>query len=64
VLGDHQDTAVAEEWLRTAAKEVPSTRLAVAELVTLERQDRFELRKKFTSVWKKASRPKLRRWMT
>lgn len=63
VLGDHQDTAVAEEWLRRAAKEVPSTRLAVAELVTIERHDRFELRKRFTSVWKKASRRKLRKWM-
>lgn len=64
VLGDHQDTAVAEEWLRRAAKELPSTRLAVAELVTIERTDRFELRKKFKSVWKKASRPKLRAWIT
>ena len=27
VLGDHQDTAVAEEWLRRAAKEIPSTRV-------------------------------------
>ena len=63
VLGDHQDTAVAEEWLRRAAKDVPSTRLAVAELVTIERNDRFGLRKQFKSVWKKASVRKLRGWM-
>ena len=63
VLGDHQDTAVAEEWLRGAAKDLPSTRLAVAELVTIERNDRFELRKTFKSVWKKTSRRKLRTWM-
>ena len=63
VLGDHQDTAVAEEWLRGAAKEIPSTRVAVAELVTIERDDRFELRKQFKSVWKKASRRELRKWM-
>jgi hypothetical protein len=63
VLGDHQDTAVAEEWLRRAAKDIPSTRLAVAELVTMERHDRFELRNKFKSVWKKASRRELRKWM-
>ncbi len=63
VLGDHQDTAVAEEWLRRAAKEIPSTRLAVAELVTIERHDRSELRNKFKSVWKKASRRELRKWM-
>ena len=63
VLGDHQDTAVAEEWLRRAAKEIPSTRVAVAELVTIERDDRFELRNRFKSVWKKASRRELRKWM-
>ena len=63
VLGDHQDTAVAEEWLRRAAREIPSTRVAVAELVTIERDDRFELRNRFKSVWKKASRRELRKWM-
>lgn len=63
VLGDHHDTAVAEDWLREAVKDLASTRLAVAELVTMERNDRFELRKKFTSAWKKASSKKLRAWM-
>jgi CHAD domain-containing protein len=63
VLGDHQDTTVAEAWLRDTAKAVPSLRLVVGELVALERVERERLREQFTSVWKKASRPKLRTWL-
>ena len=63
VLGDHQDTTVAEAWLRQAAKDVPLVRLVVGELVALERLDRARLRERFTSVWKKASRPQLRKWL-
>ncbi|MGZ4763323.1 MAG: CYTH and CHAD domain-containing protein [Ilumatobacteraceae bacterium] len=63
VLGDHQDTAVAEAWLRNAAKEVPSLRLVAGELVALERVDRERLRVEFESVWKRASKPKLRAWL-
>jgi CHAD domain-containing protein len=62
VLGDHQDTAVAEQWLRDAAKDVPSARLVIGELVAIERLERLRLRKKFKSVWKKASRRRLRTW--
>lgn len=64
VLGDHQDTAVAEQWLREAAKAVPMARLVIGELVAIERLERLRLRKKFASVWKKASSRKLRRWMS
>jgi CHAD domain-containing protein len=63
VLGDHQDTTVAEAWLRDAAKALPSVRLVVGELIALERVERERLREQFTSVWKKASRPKLRTWL-
>jgi CHAD domain-containing protein len=63
VLGDHQDTAVAEAWLRHAAKEVPSLRLVAGELVALERVDRERLRVEFEPVWKKASKPKLSAWL-
>jgi CHAD domain-containing protein len=63
VLGDHQDTAVAEAWLREAAKAVPAVRLVAGELVALERVEREQLREQFKSVWKRASKPKLRSWM-
>ncbi len=43
VLGDHQDTTVAEAWLRQAARAVPSVRLVVGELVALERLERARL---------------------
>jgi CHAD domain-containing protein len=64
VLGEHHDAAVAEAWLRAAAKAVPSTRLVAGELIEMEREDRARLREQFTDVWKKASRPKLRKWMS
>lgn len=63
VLGDHHDTTTAETWLRQAAKALPSTRLVVGELIAFERQDRARLRTEFTAVWKKVSRPKLRKWL-
>ncbi|HZX55908.1 MAG TPA: CYTH and CHAD domain-containing protein [Ilumatobacteraceae bacterium] len=64
VLGDYHDSAVAEAWLRSAAKSTPSTRLVAGELIALEREDRARLRKDFDKVWKKTSRPKLRKWMS
>jgi CHAD domain-containing protein len=63
VLGDHQDTVVAEAWLRAAAKDDPSSRLAVGELINMQRGERRQLRKTFKSVWKKASRRRLRAWL-
>ena len=63
VLGNHQDTTVAEAWLRAAAKALPSTRLVAGELIAFERDDRVQLRAEFWTVWKKASRRKLRKWL-
>ena len=63
VLGDHQDTTVAEAWLRQTAKAMPSVRLVVGELVALERLERVRLRDQFKVVWKKASPRKLRKWL-
>jgi CHAD domain-containing protein len=63
VFGDHQDTTVAEAWLRQAARAVPSLRLVAGELIVLERLERARLRKQFESVWQRASRPKLRKWL-
>jgi CHAD domain-containing protein len=64
VLGNNQDTTVAEAWLRDAAKALPSTRLVAGELIAFERDDRDRLRAQFWKVWKKTSRRKLRKWMT
>ena len=63
VLGDHQDTAVAEAWLLRAGRQTPATRLIVGELITIERLERLRLRHEFTKVWKKASRHRTSRWL-
>jgi CHAD domain-containing protein len=63
VLGQYQDTTVAEAWLRQAAKEYPSTRLVAGELIAFERDDRVQLRAQFWKVWRKTSRRKLRKWL-
>jgi hypothetical protein len=51
-------------WLRDAAKAIPSTRVVVGQLISQERSDRARLRKRFGRVWKKTSRPKLRKWLS
>jgi CHAD domain-containing protein len=63
VLGQYQDTTVAEAWLRSAAKALPTTRLVAGELIAFERDDRVQLRAEFRKVWKKASRKKLRKFL-
>jgi CHAD domain-containing protein len=63
VLGNYQDTTIAEAWLREAAKALPSTRLVAGELIAFERDDRVRLRAQFWTVWKKTSRRKLRKWL-
>jgi len=55
VLGDHQDTAVAEDWLRAAADADPKARLAAGQLIAAERARRAELRERWPVVWRKAS---------
>jgi len=63
VLGDHQDTVVAESWLRHAAAALPSSGLAAGQLVALERSQRLELRAQWLSSWRAASSKKLRHWL-
>ena len=55
VLGDHQDTAVAEDWLRAAAEADPKARLAAGQLIAAERARRADLRARWPVVWSKAS---------
>ncbi len=62
VLGDHQDTVVAERWLRSAAADIPPCGLAAGQLIALERSLRLGLRAQWRKVWRVASSKKLRRW--
>lgn len=66
VLGDHQDTVVAEEWLRGAlAGSELSTEGAfvVGALVSGERQRRHELREAWPGRWERASDPDRWEWV-
>lgn len=64
VLGDHQDTVVTELWLRDAAAAIPAARVAVGQLIGLERAERAELRAQWPQTWHDASRRKLRHWFS
>lgn len=61
ILGDHQDTVVAEAWLRDTAA-ASTACITAGELITVERAERARLRSRWPAVWKRASARKLRRW--
>lgn len=63
VLGDHQDTVVAETWLQTAAKAVPAAGVLAGLAIAAERADRLRCRNDFASMWATASAPELRAWL-
>lgn len=63
LLGEHQDTVVAEAWLRTTAEHLEESRLAAGELVAAERLRRGELRREWPAAWERASAASLRRWL-
>jgi CHAD domain-containing protein len=63
VLGDHQDTVVAEEWLFAAADDIPEIRDSVDVLVALQRRERRGLRAAWPVVWRTASAPDLQGWL-
>jgi CHAD domain-containing protein len=61
VLGDHQDSVTAQQWLREAGR---GPRAFVAgELTALERETAAQDRAAWHNVWKKLDRKRLRRWM-
>ncbi len=62
VLGDHQDTVVAELWLRSVVPASPAERTAAMELIAAEQRWRIELRAKWPAVWRAASSKPLRSW--
>jgi CHAD domain-containing protein len=61
VLGDHQDSVTAQQWLREAGR---GPRAFVAgELTALERETAAYDRASWHDAWKKLGRKRLRRWM-
>jgi CHAD domain-containing protein len=60
-LGDHQDSATAQEWLRGAGS--GSRAFVAGELCALEREVAAHDRAEWPKVWKKLDRKRLRRWM-
>jgi len=63
VLGDHQDTVIAEAWLRDAAAAIPEGGIAAGELILLQRCQRATLRAQWPPTWRKASSKKLCSWI-
>jgi CHAD domain-containing protein len=63
VLGDHQDTVVAEAWLDEAAADLPGTRAAVEALVARQRSERHALRLAWPATWQAAAAPELHAWL-
>lgn len=63
VLGDHQDTVVAEAWLRAAATAVPESGVAAGELIAGQRAHRARLRARWPATWATASDKTLRGWL-
>lgn len=63
VLGEHQDTVVAQRWLRHAAASAPSCRLVAGELIAHQRAERARLRRAWSAAWKTASAKRLRTWL-
>jgi CHAD domain-containing protein len=60
VLGEHQDAIVAGQWLREHSA---AAGFVAGELAALERDAARTARAHWPKVWKRARRPKLRRWM-
>jgi CHAD domain-containing protein len=63
VLGDHQDTVVAETWLRATAKQRPELQDPVDALVDRETDERRTHRAAFPAAWQAATAPELHRWL-
>ena len=63
VLGEHQDAVVAGQWLRDHRSDDVSTAFVAGRLAGIEDAAAQASREEWESVWKKARRPKLRKWM-
>jgi CHAD domain-containing protein len=63
VLGEHHDALIAEQWLRSAAEEIPDCALAAGQLIALQRIDNDRLRRQWPAAWHTASAKQLRSWL-
>ena len=66
VLGDHQDTVVAETWLREIAEDAgtdPAAAFVLGALVADERVERRRLREAWPEAWATAVQSKRSRWL-
>jgi CHAD domain-containing protein len=63
VLGDHQDTVMAEHWLRDESATTPPGRVLTNQLIAQEQSCRSQLRAQWPAAWRKASAKKLRSWL-
>jgi len=64
VLGDHHDCAVAEEWLRAAARTATRAQaFAIGILVGAQQAEADRLRGEWRKAWKAIAKPKRTRWM-
>jgi CHAD domain-containing protein len=63
VLGDHQDTVLAEAWLRNAVVGHPEAVPTVRQLIALEQERRHALRAQWLAIWRKANAKKLHTWV-
>jgi CHAD domain-containing protein len=62
VLGDHQDTVLAEAWLRSTVASLPGGSETVTRLIAVEQERRAALRAQWPAVWRKARARKLHTW--
>jgi CHAD domain-containing protein len=62
VLGDHQDTVLAEAWLHNALDTLPEVGETAQRLIGVERERRVALRAQWPDVWRKACAKKLHTW--
>jgi len=64
VLGEHQDSVVADEWLgKTAPECSPAEAYALGMLAELERGLAVRARAGLASAWAAARAPELRNWL-
>jgi CHAD domain-containing protein len=65
VLGDLQDAAVAEEWLRSAASHARgAAAVAAGQLVAVQHAEMIKARTRWHDAWKTASKKRLRSWLS
>lgn len=63
VLGEQHDALIAEQWLRSAAEQIPDSAVAAGELIAMQRIDNDRLRRQWPAAWHTASHKKLRSWL-